>query len=216
MTLDNRNFPPDALMLKGSHCPYCPSVLKSLQELQEAGHIGKLETWNIEEKPELAKELGVRTVPWVRIGPYELEGLRSIGELREWAQKAGTAAGRVKWLDELLGSGRIGEALELVRSDANNINALVDLFADPDTQLNTRIGISAIMEDLQGSPQLREIVDRLIGLTRHVDAHIRGDACHYLALSRDARAAEPVRALLEDKDAGVREIARDSLGAFGQ
>jgi hypothetical protein len=213
--MDNKKSPPDALMLKGTHCPYCPTVLKSLQELQESGHIGNLETWNIEENPKLARELGVRTVPWVRIGPYELEGLRSIGELREWAEKAGSTAGLTKWLDELLGSGRIAQALELVTAGQGNINALVELFADTDTQLNTRIGISAIMEDLQGSDLLRGIVDRLADLTHHADAHIRGDACHYLSLSGDARAAGYIRPLLADDDAGVREIARDSLEAIG-
>ena len=212
---DKEKSPPDALMLKGIHCPYCPTVLKSLQELVESGHIGKLETWNIEENQELARELGVRSVPWVRIGPYELGGLRSPAELREWAEKAGSAAGLSKWLDELLGNGRIDEALELVTAGESGIDALLELFADADTRLNTRIGISAIMEDLQGSDQLRGIVDRLGSMTRHSDAHIRGDACHYLSLSGDARSVDHIRPLLEDDDAGVREIARDSLAAFG-
>jgi hypothetical protein len=214
MDLDNKKSPPDALMLKGTHCPYCPTVLKSLQELLESGHIGNLEIWNIEENPELAKELGVRTVPWVRIGPYELEGLRSIAELREWAEMAGSAAGLSKWLDELLGNGRIARALALVTAEQTNINALVELFANTDTQLNTRIGISAIMEDLQGSDQLRGIVDRLGSLTHHPDAHIRGDACHYLSLSGDTKAGRYIRPLLGDENAGVREIARESLEAL--
>lgn len=208
---DKKNFPPDALMFKGTHCPYCPSVLNSLQELRESGHIGKLETWNIEENPEVAKQLGVRTVPWVRIGPYELDGLRSTAELREWAEKAGSTAGLSKWLDELLGSGRIDEALEEVTAGQSGMDALIELFADTETQLNTRIGISAIIEDLQGSDQLRGIVDRLGSLTQHSDSHIRGDACHYLALTGDARTAAYIRPLLEDDDAGVREIASDSL-----
>ena len=214
MNLDNRKSQPDVLMLKGTHCPYCPRVQQSLQELQESGHIGKLEILNIEENPDVAKEFGVRTVPWIRIGPYELDGLRSTAELREWADKAGSTAGLSKWLDELLGSGRITEALEQVTAGQSGIDALLELFADEDTQLNTRIGISAIMEDLQGSEQLRSIVDRLGSLTRHGDAHIRGDACHYLALSGDAGAVDWIRPLLEDADAGVRDIARDSLASL--
>jgi thioredoxin-like negative regulator of GroEL len=207
--------PPDALMLKGTHCPFCPRVQQSLQELRESGHIGKLEILNIEENPEVAKELGVRTVPWVRIGPYELDGLRPTAEFREWADKAGSTAGVSKWLDELLGSGRITEAFELVSAGQSGIDALLDLFADEDTQLNTRIGISAIVEDLQGSKALRQNLERLGELTRHADAHIRGDACHYLALSGDAGAAAWIRPLLEDADAGVREIASDSLEMLG-
>ena len=216
MNLDNRKSQPDVLMLKGTNCPYCPRVLQSLQELQESGQIGKLEIVNIEENPELAKELGVRTVPWVRIGPYELDGLRSTAELGEWADRAGSTAGLSKWLDELLGSGRISEAFDQVTAGQSGIDALLELFADEDTRLNTRIGISAIMEDLQGSEQLRSIVERLGSLTRHSDSHIRGDACHYLALSGDAGAVAWVRPLLDDADAGVREIARDSLEILGR
>ena len=211
MNPDDSKSPPDALMLKGTHCPFCPRVQQSLQELRESGHIGKLEILNIEENPEVAKELGVRTVPWVRIGPYELDGLRSTAEFREWADKAGSTAGLSKWLDELLGSGRITEAFELVSAGQSGMDALLELFADEDTQLNTRIGISAIMEDLQHSKALRQNLERLGKLTRHADAHIRGDACHYLALSGDAGAAAWIRPLLEDADAGVREIASDSL-----
>jgi hypothetical protein len=203
--------PPDALMLKGTRCPYCPSVLKSLQQLQEAGHIGTLEIFNIEENQALASELGVRSVPWVRIGPYELDGMRSLGELREWAEKAGSTAGLSKWLNELLGSGRIAEAHKRVRDEPDGLNALLELFADPDTGLNTRIGISAIMEDLQGSDTLHGAVEQLGALTRHDDPHIRGDACHFLSLSGNDAAGDYIRPLLADADAGVREIARDSL-----
>ena len=78
----NTTTAPAALMLMGTRCPYCRGVLKSLQSLLAAGDISQLETHNIEENPELARELGVRSVPWVRIGDFELEGLRSEKELR--------------------------------------------------------------------------------------------------------------------------------------
>jgi thiol-disulfide isomerase/thioredoxin len=203
--------PPDALMLMGTHCPYCPSVLKALQALVETGDISHLETHNIEENPEIARELGVRSVPWVRIGPFELEGLRSEKEFREWATKAAASAGHTDWLDELLSSGNISKPLELIKSDPSMMDALLKLFADPDTQLNTQIGISAIMEDLQGTDTLSTIVDQLGELTRHEDARIRGDACHYLALSGNSRAAGFIKPLLDDSDAHVREIAKESL-----
>jgi glutaredoxin len=203
--------PPDALMLMGTHCPYCPSVLKALQALLESGDISHLETHNIEENPEIARELGVRSVPWVRIGPFELEGLRSEKEFREWAVKAAANEGHTDWLDELLSSGNISKPLERIKSDPTAMDALLKLFADPDTQLNTQIGISAIMEDLQGTDTLRAIVDQLGELTQHKDARVRGDACHYLALSGSPKAAAFIKPLLDDSDANVREIAKESL-----
>jgi len=98
---------PAALLLMGTHCPYCPGVLKSLQALLASGDISELETRNIEENPEIARELGVRSVPWVRIGSFELEGLRSEKELRDWAIKAASDSGGSDWLNELLASGNI-------------------------------------------------------------------------------------------------------------
>ena len=203
--------PPDALMLMGTHCPYCPGVLKSLQALLASGHISHLETHNIEENPEIAREHGVRSVPWVRIGPFELEGLRSEKELREWAVKAADNTGQTDWLEELLSSGNISKPLERIKSDPTAMDALLKLFADPDTQLNTQIGISAIMEDLQDTDTLSAVVDQLGELTQHKDARVRGDACHYLALSGSPKAAAFIKPLLDDGDANVREIAKDSL-----
>jgi hypothetical protein len=202
---------PDALLLMGTHCPWCPGVLEALKKLLADGAIASLETVIIEEQPGLAAELGVRTVPWVRIGPFELEGLRSERELREWAEKAGSAKGLAAYLDELLSSGGIDKALGLVRRDPAGRDALLMLFADPETQLNTRIGISAIMEDLDGSELLQGLVEPLGELTRHAEARIRGDACHYLGLSGSSKAAIYIRPLLQDNDADVREVAAESL-----
>ena len=206
--------PPDALMLMGTHCPYCPGVLKALQALLDSGDISHLETHNIEENPEIARALGVRTVPWVRIGPFELEGLRSEKELREWAIKAAANDGHADWLEELLSSGNISKALQRIKSDPSTIDALLKLFADPDTQLNIQIGISAIMEDLQDTDILGAIVDQLGELTRHEDARVRGDACHYLALSGNPEAIPFIKPLLDDPEANVRDIARESIESY--
>ena len=202
---------PAALLLMGTHCPYCPGVLKSLQALLASGDISELETRNIEENPEIARELGVRSVPWVRIGSFALEGLRSEKELRDWAIKAASDTGDSDWLNELLASGNISNPLQRIKSDPAMMNALLALFADPDTQLNTQIGISAIMEELKDSTHLTAIVDQLGELTKHNDARIRGDACYYLALSGSPQASAYIRALLDDDDAGVREIAQESI-----
>ena len=205
------NTPPDALFLLGTHCPHCPTVLQGLANLVKAGTLGSLKIVNIEQRGDIARELGVRTVPWVRIGPFELEGLRSEKELREWAVKATANTGMTDWLDELLSSGNISKPLERIKSEPALMDSLLELFTDPDTGLNIRIGISAIMEDLQGTETLSSIVNRLGELTRHEDARIRGDACHYLALSGDPAATAFIKPLIKDEDKNVREVARESL-----
>ena len=198
-------------MLLGTHCPHCPTVLKGLSELVKSGAVGKLEAVNIELHPDIARSLGVRSVPWVRIGPFELEGLRSEKELRIWAEAVGTETGYASYLDELLSTGKIDHAIKLVQSDPDAIKALLVLFTDTETQLNTRIGISAIIENLAGSELLKGIVDRLGELSRHDDPRIRGDAAHYLGLTGSTRAATYLQRLGDDPDANVKAVARESL-----
>ena len=211
MTDDTRQPPPDALLLMGTHCPYCPTVLKGLRSLAASGIIGTVETVNIEEHPEIARELGVRSVPWVRIGPFELDGLRSEAELRAWAEKAGTAKGLTDWLDELLGSGQLDKVRRQLDGDPAILDALLLLFASPDTGLNTRIGISALIEELEGTDVLRGQVDRLGELIHHPETHIRGDACHYLSLTGSPRAKILIQPLLDDPEPDIRALAKESL-----
>lgn len=208
------NTPPDALLLLGTHCPHCPTMLQGLANLVKAGTLGTLKVVNIEQRGDIARELGIRSVPWVRIGPFKLEGLRTEQELAEWATRAATHTGMTEWLNELLSSGNIATALQTVRSEPAGMDALLQLFTDTDTQLNTRIAISAIMEDLKGSEDLAAIVDQLGELTRHEDPRVRGDACHYLALSGKPKAADYIKPLLDDPDADVRDVARESIEQF--
>jgi thiol-disulfide isomerase/thioredoxin len=211
MNGSDQHQPPDALLLMGTHCPYCPTVLQGLESLQADGVIGKLEAINIEEHPEIARKAGVRTVPWVRIGPFELEGLRSEQELREWAEKAGTEAGLAAWLDELLATGKVKKVEDQLGKDPSLLGVLLSLFENPETQLNTRIGISAIIEGLEGSEQLRSQGERLAAMLQHPDAGVRGDACHFLALTGLPQAKALITPLLEDTEQDVRMLATDSL-----
>ncbi len=81
------DMPPDALLFLSSHCPHCPAVLAGLSELVKRGSIGRLEVINLEQHPEAPAALQVRTVPWLRLGPYILTGARTLGELETWARR---------------------------------------------------------------------------------------------------------------------------------
>jgi thiol-disulfide isomerase/thioredoxin len=207
---------PDALLLMGTHCPYCPTVLKELQSLVDEGVIGKVEAINIEEHPDTARELGVRSVPWVRLGPFELAGLRSKEELRQWAEKAASESGLSDWLVELLSTGELGKVEQLIAAEPATLDALMALFANPDTKLNTRIGISAIIEGLAGTGLLKTQMDRLAELVHHPDAGIRGDACHFLSLTGSPQAKNLIAPLLDDPETDVRMVAKDSLAHLEQ
>ncbi len=206
---------PEALLLVGSGCPHCAAVLQALGELVKGGEIARLEVVNIGRRPEVAQALGVRSVPWLRLGPFELQGQYSLTELRQWLARAGTREGMSAWFSELLASGRLGRAEALLRHDPLLFTALFDLLADSATELQVRIGIGALVEDFAGDPALQAQAPRLCALSRHDDPRVRLDACHYLGLSGAAEAAECLRARLDDEDAEVREEAREALSAIG-
>lgn len=203
--------PPDAVLLMSSSCPFCPTVLEGLAKLVKAGRIGRLEVVNLTVRPDAAEHYGVRGVPWVRIGPFELEGLRSEAELAHWAERAGTQAGMGEYLSELLAAGELQKVVRQVSDDSKRFAALLSLLTDPETDLHVRLGIGAVIETLAGTAVLRGMIAPLGELTRHDDPRTRSDACHYLALTGSAEARAPVEALLQDTDADVREVASDSL-----
>jgi HEAT repeats len=206
--------PPDALLLITSGCPHCPTVLAGLTELVKAGMIGRLEVVNIGVHPETARRLAVRAVPWLRLGAYELEGLRAPAELRRWAETAGTRAGMAAYVAELLKSGRLDAAIAVMRRDPAELAALTHLLADAQTDLHVRVGIGAIMESFQGDAALEALIPDLVALLQHADAHVRGDAVHYLTLSGSPAAIPHLHAALDDPAAQVRELAADGLAAM--
>jgi len=207
----SKNETPDALLLLTSSCPHCPAVLQALSELVKQGVIGRLEAVNIERRPEVAAENGVRSVPWIRIGEFQLEGLHSLAELRQWAERSGTIAGLSEYFHELLKAGRLDQVSRLVARGGAALAALLHLLGDPDTELTVRIGVNAVIEGLEHEPVLAEAVAPLNELARHTDAHIRGDAAHLLSYTHQPAARPPLQSLLTDDNADVRDIAREGL-----
>ncbi len=206
--------PPDALLLITPGCAYCPTVLRGLNDLVATGHIGRLEVIDIEAEPEIARTLGARRVPWLQIGPFQLEGLPPPAELKRWAERSHTPQGMAEYFRELLKAGKLPQAITAITQDSARLEALLLLLADPQTDLHVRVGIGAVLEEFAGAALARQL-DRLAALTHAKDAHVRGDACHYLALTRDSRAIPHLERLLNDPEPQVRELAADGLTALG-
>lgn len=203
--------PPDALLLLSSHCAHCPAVLAALAELVKDGTLGRLEVINLESRPDAAASLGVRSVPWVRIGPFELHGLRGREELAAWAARVDSPGGMADYLHVLLKEGSLDRATSLIRSDPARLAALLPIVANPDASLNVRIGAGALLESFAGTQALTDLVPALGELSAHADARVRADACHYLGLSASPLAVPFLYARLPDTEAEVREIAAESL-----
>jgi thiol-disulfide isomerase/thioredoxin len=202
---------PDALLLISTHCPHCPAMLSSLANLLKQGVIGRLEAVNLEQHPETGQTLGVRSVPWLRIGRIELAGVHSQAELADWAAKADSEAGMADWFHLLLKEGQLPRVQAMIEADPALLAAVLPIVGNVEASLNVRLGAGVLLENFAGSEPLRALLPQLGTLSQHEDARVRADACHYLGLSGDATARAWLAPRLSDDDADVREIAAESL-----
>jgi hypothetical protein len=205
---DSPPSPPDARLLLAPNCPHCPSVLEALTTMIKAGDIGRLEVINLALRPDLAE--GVRSVPWVRIGEFELPGRHTLAELRDWAERAVSGQRSSGDLQTLLEQRELERVTTMLQTRPERLADLLQLAADPDTPIQVRIGVGAVLEEI-GEALLGAHFDQLATMTQHPHPAIRADAAHYLGLSGDPRTLPLLRRLRDDDDPSVREIAMDSL-----
>lgn len=209
--MTDKSHPPSVLMLLSSGCAHCPGVLNHLTELLKKGEISKLEAININQQPDIARELNVRSVPWVKIGPIELTGSQSKADLVRAIEQASSANGLVSYFEDMLNNGQLQEAIEQLRKQPDNIPLLLEMLQNPEIQISVQIGIGAIMEDLAASPALIKLIPALTELTKNPLARIRNDACYYLSLTADPSVKDTISSLLNDSNDEVRETAKDCL-----
>ena len=208
----NPATPPSALLFTAPGCPHCPGVKMALERLLQEGLLAKLVVQDISGAAEQAKELGVRSVPWLQLGDFVLTGAQTPGELRQWAERAAAPEGMSGYLRHLLANGELDEAQALLARQPEHLLALLPLMEEDERPIQVGLGIAAILEALQGSRDLLGLLPGLIALSRHDDHRIRSDACHYLGLIDDPAATEALQARLDDPHPDVREIAAESLG----
>lgn len=204
-------MPADALLFLSSHCPHCPAVLAALTDLLKQGSIGRLEAVNLEVRPEAAATMGVRSVPWLRLGPFVLTGARTPGELAAWARRASGEEGMADAFHDLLKTGELQQVLDLVAAKPERLAALLPIVGNPEASMNVRLGAGAVLEEYAGTPPLMAMIAPLGALSEHADARVRADACYYLGLTRHEQARPWLAARLNDDDPDVREIAREAL-----
>ncbi|HYP68349.1 MAG TPA: thioredoxin family protein, partial [Thiobacillaceae bacterium] len=111
------------LLLTGG-CPHCPAMHQALTGLLKEGVIGRLEVINVAVHTEAAEERGVQSVPWTKIGPYEIQGVISPAELKRYAKGVDDEAVFDAYVLDLLKSGKRARFEALVKQEPQRIRAL--------------------------------------------------------------------------------------------
>ena len=204
-----------ATLLISTACPHCAGLLKILCQWVKQGDIDHLEVINASGMPqETVEQFGVRSVPWLRLGEFELQGAQSEGQLRHWLERVGTVQGTADYFAHLLASGALSKVTNMINMQPAHLSALVRLVADPQADMKVQLGVGAVLEQLAGSDTLLTIVDELGGLCGNSSAKVRADAAHYLSHTASPRAIPYLTPLLHDGDKDVREIADEALNAI--
>ncbi|MCW8831109.1 MAG: HEAT repeat domain-containing protein [Gammaproteobacteria bacterium] len=207
---------PDAILMLTSQCPHCASVMKSLSEMVKQGDLACLEIINLEQKPEAAEKLGVRTVPWIRIGWFELEGLHSQKELQQKTLQASSEEGALAYISEELLQGRVNKVLSLLDRQHNLIRHALALLGDAEAKINIRLGVGVVMEEYAATDWFAPYIPQLAKYTQDQDERVRADVCHYLSLTNNKETIPYIKPLLDDVSAEVREVAAESLQELGE
>jgi len=207
---------PDALLLVSSHCPFCHVLETLLRERMASGSLGALDIINIEQRPEVAQQHGVRSVPWLQLGDFVFDEAMTPAELDAWIAAAKAGGGQARYIGDLLEKGKLARAIAWIENGRATLKAVMPLLADPEAKINVRVGVGAILEHFEATPAIRAVVPDLIGLLQDKNPSNRTDACHYLALTHAGEAIEPLKKMLDDEDPQVREVARESIDALSK
>lgn len=195
-------------------CPHCPSMLEILSQAVKKGDIAVLHIVNIARQPDFAQRNGIRAVPWMKIGPFILSGLQSQREIHAWLERAGSEQGILDYFSEMLSGGELETVTSAIKQSPETIKSFIPLISSDETNINVRLGMAAILEELAGQAILENLLAGLLELLGHANARVRGDAAHFLSFINSPAAVEALRKCLTDPEADVREIAEESLQAL--
>ncbi|MCP3851373.1 MAG: HEAT repeat domain-containing protein [Gammaproteobacteria bacterium] len=192
-------------------CPHCPNVLQVLSELIKEGDIAELEVSNMALVPEKAQALNIRSVPWTKIGPFELVGTQTKGELKVWIDRIQSNTGVQDYFSELLKDGELKKVIKLLRKEPELFKNLPPMIEDKEIPIGVKIGIGAIFEDFQGEKSIQTLIPMLTELLSSKNPNVRNDACYYLGLTESSTAIEAIQSLHDDETQEVRETVIDAL-----
>lgn len=206
--------PPFALLLTSSHCPHCHVMKTLLEPFYSGSCTNNLKIVNIEQEPDIAQSHQVRSVPWLKIGMFEFDGVLDREDLSHWLSAPAQENNVSRYLEYLLLNGKLIKAIAWLNKYRVGLDSVLSLLAKDDIKLNVRIGIGAILEEYEGQPELIDLVPELGKLVSHHNPTIRADVCHYLMLSHSEPALAMITMLLDDENAQVRANAHDSIEEF--
>lgn len=201
----------DAVLVISEHCPHCEGMLRLLSERVKRGQIDSLQIVNIQSLEQYFPTLSIRSVPWLKLADAELPGAHDAEEIDQWITYAREGRSLSEFYARLFQSGQMTEVLRRVRAEPGKLEVMMQLLFRKPSRFVERIGIGAVIEDLEAQPELAGIIPLLNKLAVSDDAKDRTDAAYYLGLTHSDKALPILMQLAEDDSLEVAEEAADAI-----
>jgi alkyl hydroperoxide reductase subunit AhpF len=203
--------PAELLVFVGASCPHCPGAVRSANRIALATPLVSVSIVDVQVHAELAARFNVRAVPLTLLdGEMALTGVIRSAELVDAIlsrEDAGHAEGT---LQSLVEQGRFGEISGQLRTGPGAAH-FVAIWKRSNTSL--RMGLMMAAEEALESDRgaLDGLVADLLPALRAEDAALRGDTATLLGTIGLRSATAALKALLEDPNPDVAEIASEAL-----
>jgi hypothetical protein len=207
--------PAELLVFVGASCPHCPGAARSANRIALATPLVTVSIVDVQANAELAQRFGVRAVPLTLLdGGLALTGVIQPAELADKILSREDDGHGDEVLLSLVEQGRFDEVARQLRT-ARGAARFASIWKDSGTSL--RIGLMMAVEETLEADRaaLDGLVADLLPLLRAEDAVLRGDTADLLGRIGHRDATDALKALLQDRNPDVAEIASEALEEIG-
>jgi glutaredoxin len=203
--------PAELLVFVGASCPHCPGAVRSANRIALASARVTVSIVDVQAHAELAERFKVRAVPLTILdGSLAVSGVVRPAELVDKILSRDDESHAEALLLSLVEQGRFDEASRQIRTDPGAIHFLA-IWKGSTTSL--RIGLMMAVETALESDRaaLDGLVPGLLPILGTEDPVLRGDTADVLGRIGHRAATDALRALLDDPNPDVAEIASEAL-----
>ena len=203
--------PAELLVFVGASCPHCPGAVRSANRLALASAMVTVSIADVEVHAKLAERFNVRAVPLTILdGSLAVSGVVGSAELVDKILSRDDDSHGEDLLMSLVEQGRFDETARQIRTDPGATHFLA-IWKGSTTSL--RIGLMMAVETaLEGDQAaLDGLVPGLLPILGTEDPVLRGDTADLLGRIGHRAATDALRALLDDPNPHVAEIASEAL-----
>jgi len=203
--------PAELLVFVGATCAHCPGAVRSANRIALASPLVTVSIVDVQLHASLAERFNVRAVPLTLLDEdLAVTGVVRPAELVDKILSRGDEGHGKDLLLSLVEQGRFDEAVARMRTGPGAEHFLT-LWKGSTTSL--RIGLMMAVEEALGADRaaLDALVAGLLPILAAEDAVLRGDTADLLGRIGHRAATDALRALIDDPNPDVAEIASEAL-----